>query len=109
MAKAYPAQPDSCDRPEDYPQSWDVVSIVGSSGAGKTTLLRALSGLLIPSSGTISLLGEPVNGVPDGMALVFQDYSRSLLPWLSSDYNMTILFVTHDIDESVYLADRVLV
>jgi len=176
----------------------ELISIVGPSGAGKTTLLRILAGLLAPSRGSISLLGERVTGVPDGMAMVFQDYSRSLLPWLRVEknvlfplnesmgskeerkqlaaealhavgleghehkypwqlsggmqqrvaiaraiayrprlllmdepfasvdaqtrsdledlvlrireqYKMTILFVTHDIDESVYLADRVLV
>src|ERR1700712_3558828 len=66
----------------------ELVSIVGPSGAGKTTLLRSLSGLLIPSSGSISLLGKPVTGVPEGMAMVFQDYSRSLLPWLSVEKNV---------------------
>lgn len=176
----------------------ELVSIVGPSGAGKTTLLRILAGLLQPTSGSVTLLGQKVTGVPEGMAMVFQDYSRSLLPWLTVEKNvlfpldprantkaeretlvresldavgltgheskypaqlsggmqqrvaiaralayrprlllmdepfasvdaqtrsdledlvleirrqfgMTILFVTHDIDESVYLADRVLV
>ena len=176
----------------------ELVSIVGPSGAGKTTLLRILAGLLTPTQGSVSLLGKKVTGVPEGMAMVFQDYSRSLLPWLRveknvlfplgsevgskqvreqlarealhsvgldghahkypwqlsggmqqrvaiaralayrprlllmdepfasvdaqtrsgledlvlrirEEYGMTILFVTHDIDESVYLADRVLV
>lgn len=176
----------------------ELVSIVGPSGAGKTTLLRILAGLLKPTQGTVSLLGKQVTGVPEGMAMVFQDYSRSLLPWqrvqknvlfpldgssgskqereriaqdalhavgldghadkypwqlsggmqqrvaiaralayrprlllmdepfasvdaqtrsgledlvlqIRQEYGMTILFVTHDIDESVYLADRVLV
>lgn len=173
------------------------VSIVGPSGCGKTTMLRCLSGLMKPTRGTVLLGGEPVDGVPRDLALVFQDYSRSLFPWrtvsgniafvlprgLAKDeraeriaesldavglsesgdkypwqlsggmqqrvaiaralayrpkillmdepfasvdaqtraeledlmltvrdrFGMTILFVTHDIDESVYLADRVLV
>ncbi|GAB3615573.1 ABC transporter ATP-binding protein [Okibacterium endophyticum] len=176
----------------------ELVSIVGPSGAGKTTLLRILSGLMPSTEGSIELDGAPVIGVPDGMAMVFQDYGRSLLPWLTveknvafplttahgdvaerrrrvtealnavgladfgrrlpsqlsggmqqrvaiaralayrprlllmdepfasldaqtrsdledlvlrirRDYGVTIVFVTHDIDESVYLADRVLV
>ncbi|MDI2099027.1 ABC transporter ATP-binding protein [Ruicaihuangia caeni] len=174
----------------------EFVSIVGPSGCGKTTLLRALSGLLKPTSGTVSLAGEAINGVPKGLAMVFQDYRGSLFPWRKvganvefpllgrvgaeerrnrvresleavglenfagrypwqlsggmqqrvaiaraiamrpqlmlmdepfasvdaqtrSDledlvlrvrelYDMTILFVTHDVDESVYLSDRVL-
>lgn len=174
----------------------ELVSIVGPSGAGKTTLLRALSGLMRPTTGSLVLDGRPVDGVPGDLAMVFQDYSRTLPPWLSvaknvtfpltgmgkeemrehamrgleavglkghedkypwqlsggmqqrvaiaralayqprlllmdepfaaldaqtreeledlvlrlkETYDMTILFVTHDITESVYLADRVLV
>jgi len=157
-------------------QPGEFVSIVGPSGAGKTTLLRTLAGLLTPSEGAVWVDGKRTNGVPPGMAMVFQDYSRSLLPWLTVEknvmfplqesklpkperrrivdesleavglggfgkrypwqlldepfasvdaqtregledlvlkirdtYGMTILFVTHDIDESVYLANRVLV
>lgn len=173
------------------------VSIVGPSGCGKTTMLRCLSGLMKPTRGRVLLEGRPVDGVPRDLALVFQDYSRSLFPWrtvagniafvlprsmekaeraerirevldavglsgaadkypwqlsggmqqrvaiaralayrpkillmdepfasvdaqtraeledlmlqVRDRFGMTILFVTHDIDESVYLADQVLV
>lgn len=174
------------------------MSIVGPSGCGKTTMLRCLSGLMPPTRGTVHLADEPVTGVPRDLALVFQDYSRSLFPWrtvagniafvlprkeysaeerkqritesleavglaehatkfpwqlsggmqqrvaiaralayrpkillmdepfasvdaqtradledlmldVQQQFGMTILFVTHDIDESVYLADQVLV
>lgn len=173
------------------------VSIVGPSGCGKSTMLRCLSGLMTPTRGEVRLGGQPVTGVPRDLALVFQDYSRSLFPWrtvtgniafvlprdmpkadrqariqesleavglgdagakypwqlsggmqqrvaiaralayrpkillmdepfasvdaqtraeledlmlaVRKQFGMTILFVTHDIDESVYLADRVLV
>ncbi|MFF0143918.1 NitT/TauT family transport system ATP-binding protein [Amycolatopsis sulphurea] len=57
--------------------------IVGPSGCGKSTLLRAIAGLLPPTSGTVRLHGDLVTGVPDDLAVVFQDYSRSLFPWLS--------------------------
>jgi len=172
--------------------------IVGPSGCGKTTLLKCLSGLMAPTGGKVVLDSETVTRPPKKMALVFQDYSRSLFPWmtvrqnvafplrnkaLSADeskrlveesleavdlsaamdrypwqlsggmqqrtsiaraiayqpeillmdepfasvdaqtranledlmlaikarYGMTILFVTHDIDESVYLGDRIVV
>jgi NitT/TauT family transport system ATP-binding protein len=176
----------------------EFVCVVGPSGCGKTTLLKCMSGLLEPTSGDVLLRGERVDGPPEAMALVFQEYSRSLLPWMSvrgnvvmplrhkklekaeaarlveeavdavgltefidrypwqlsggmqqrvaiaralayqpeillmdepfasvdaqtrgdledlilevrDRYDMTILFVTHDIDESVYLSDRIVV
>ena len=35
-----------------------IVGIIGPSGAGKTTLIRLLTGVLSPTSGTLSVLGE---------------------------------------------------
>jgi NitT/TauT family transport system ATP-binding protein len=176
----------------------EFVCIVGTSGCGKTTLLKCMAGLLPPTSGEVRLAGRAITGPPKEMALVFQDYSRSLYPWMTvrqnielplkvkktdkatmregvieavesvgltpfidhypwqlsggmqqrvaiaraiayqpqillmdepfasvdaqtradledlimrvhATYAMTVVFVTHDIDESVYLADRVIV
>lgn len=61
----------------------EFISIVGPSGCGKTTLLRMTCGLLAPSSGQVKLHGQQVTSSPPEMALVFQDYSRSLFPWLT--------------------------
>jgi NitT/TauT family transport system ATP-binding protein len=58
------------------------VCVVGPSGCGKTTLLRCLAGLLPPSSGEILVAGARVDGPPEGLAIVFQEYGRSLFPWL---------------------------
>jgi NitT/TauT family transport system ATP-binding protein len=176
----------------------EFVCVVGPSGCGKTTLLKCIAGLLAPSQGEVVLRDRVVTAPPEEMALVFQEYSRSLFPWMSvrenvmlplrhktlkrderarlvedaldemglvkfmdhypwqlsggmqqrvaiaralayqpsillmdepfasvdaqtrddledlvlkvrDDYGVTILFVTHDIDESVYLADRIVV
>jgi NitT/TauT family transport system ATP-binding protein len=176
----------------------EFVCVVGPSGCGKTTLLKCMSGLLAPTEGEVRLGGRRIVDPPPEMALVFQEYSRSLLPWMSvrgnvllplrhkkldkaergrlveeaiaavglerfidrypwelsggmqqrvaiaralayqpeillmdepfasvdaqtrgdledlilevrDRFDMTILFVTHDIDESVYLADRIVV
>ena len=61
----------------------EFLTVVGPSGCGKTTLLRALSGLLRPSEGAVLIGGRPVLGPPPEVALVFQDYNRSLFPWLT--------------------------
>jgi NitT/TauT family transport system ATP-binding protein len=68
----------------------ELVCIVGPSGCGKSTLLRAVAGLLTPTSGEVRLDGEPVRGVVPGLAMVFQDYSRSLYPWLSVRGNVEL-------------------
>ena len=61
----------------------EFVTIVGPSGCGKTTLLRNIAGLLEPSHGEVRFRGDVVKAPPPEMSLVFQDYSRSLMPWLS--------------------------
>jgi NitT/TauT family transport system ATP-binding protein len=66
----------------------DFVSIVGPSGSGKTTLLRCISGLHPPSAGEVRLHGDIVSAVPTELAIVFQDYGRSLFPWLSVHDNV---------------------
>jgi NitT/TauT family transport system ATP-binding protein len=179
-------------------ENGEFVCVVGPSGCGKTTLLKCVAGLLRPTRGDVVLRGKRVTEPPEEMALVFQEYGRSLMPWASvrnnvllplrhkslgrderrrlveealesvgltrfiehypwqlsggmqqrvaiaralayqptillmdepfasvdaqtraeledlvlrvrEEYGITILFVTHDIDESVYLADRVVV
>jgi NitT/TauT family transport system ATP-binding protein len=61
----------------------ELLAIVGPSGCGKTTLLRLLSGLTPPTEGEVLLDGRPVLRPPREVAIVFQDYSRSLFPWLT--------------------------
>ena len=69
-------------------EAGQLASIVGPSGCGKSTLLRCVAGLTPPTDGTVSLHGDRVSGVPDDLAVVFQDYSRSLFPWLSVQKNV---------------------
>ena len=61
----------------------EIVCLVGPSGCGKSTLLRVVAGLLAPGRGEVTLHGAPVRGVPPDLAVVFQDYGRSLFGWLS--------------------------
>ena len=68
----------------------EFVSIVGPSGCGKTTLLKCLSGLMRPTSGEARLNGSTIAGPPADLALVFQEYTRSLMPWLSVKGNILL-------------------
>jgi NitT/TauT family transport system ATP-binding protein len=62
--------------------------ILGPSGCGKTTLLRCLSGLTEATAGEVLINGAKISGVPDDVAVVFQDYSKSLYPWLTLEANV---------------------
>ncbi|MEL7977601.1 ABC transporter ATP-binding protein [Isoptericola sp. F-RaC21] len=68
----------------------ELVCVVGPSGAGKTTLLRCLAGLLPATSGEVVLAGTPVVGPPKGMAVVLQEYGRSLFPWMTVTQNVEL-------------------
>jgi NitT/TauT family transport system ATP-binding protein len=68
----------------------EFVCVVGPSGAGKTTMLRCLSGLLPPTTGEVRFEGRKLQAVPDRLSVVFQDYSRSLFPWLTVNRNVAV-------------------
>ena len=69
----------------------EILSIIGTSGAGKTTLLRVLGGL-IPATKDSEVLagGVPIEGPPERVLMVFQDYASSLLPWRTVRRNVAL-------------------
>src|SRR5690606_10025183 len=68
----------------------ELVCIVGPSGCGKTTLLKCIAGLLKPTAGEVLMDGVTVTSPPARMALVFQEYGRSLYPWLTVRGNVEL-------------------
>ncbi|MEN9746196.1 MAG: hypothetical protein RL729_668 [Actinomycetota bacterium] len=68
----------------------EFVSIVGPSGCGKSTLLRLASGLIAPTSGTISRTGT--------VQFVFQD--STLLPWRSVRRNVALNLELQKVEKS---------
>jgi NitT/TauT family transport system ATP-binding protein len=58
-----------------------IVGLLGRTGSGKSTLLRLIAGLAQPSGGSVTYLGNPVNGPAPGIAMVFQSFA--LFPWLT--------------------------
>jgi NitT/TauT family transport system ATP-binding protein len=68
----------------------ELACIVGPSGSGKTTLLKCIAGLLGTTEGEVILDGKKVTGPPKKMAVVFQEYGRSLFPWLRVKDNVEL-------------------
>jgi NitT/TauT family transport system ATP-binding protein len=58
-----------------------IVGLLGRTGSGKSTLLRSIAGLMRPSGGTVTYLGQPVTAPAPGIAMVFQSFA--LFPWLT--------------------------
>jgi NitT/TauT family transport system ATP-binding protein len=78
----------------------ELLCIVGPSGAGKSTLLRSIAGLIKPTSGEIRVGGKLVHETPDNLAVVFQDYSRSLFPWMSVADNVALPLRRRNMDKN---------
>jgi NitT/TauT family transport system ATP-binding protein len=54
-------------------------AVVGPSGCGKSTTLTLVAGLDQPSSGSVTIGGQPVDGISRGTSFMFQ--TDALLPW----------------------------
>ncbi len=81
-------------------ETGELVCVVGPSGCGKTTLLKCLGGLLTPTAGQVLLAGKPVTGPPPGMAFVFQEYGRSLFPWMRVAENVELPLKQKDLSKA---------
>ncbi len=68
----------------------EFVCLVGPSGCGKTTLLRVAAGLIRPDEGQARFDGRAIEGPSPELAIVFQDYSRALLPWRTVAGNVSL-------------------
>ncbi len=66
----------------------EFVAVVGPSGCGKTTMLRCIASLMPPDRGAVLHNGQQFNNPPPWLSIVFQDYNRSLFPWLSVRQNV---------------------
>ena len=90
----------------------ELVALVGANGAGKTTLLRAISGLMKLASGTITLDGKRIDGLPAGaivrLGLAHCPEERKLWPALTVLENVTLgAYTRRDPDGIAADLDRV--
>jgi NitT/TauT family transport system ATP-binding protein len=81
VTKIYPGGVEALnDMTIQFPKG-ELTSLLGPSGCGKTTLLKIIAGLLAPTSGNVTVNGQPVTGPGKERAFVFQDFA--LMPWAS--------------------------
>lgn len=64
----------------------EFICLIGHSGCGKSTLLNMVSGFNTPTSGIVTLQGEPITEPGPDRMMVFQNYC--LLPWLTAYENV---------------------
>ncbi len=82
-------------------------AVIGPNGAGKTTVLDMITGFTLPDSGTVSLGGEDIGGIPShrlprrGLMRTFQ--SARLVPSLTVRQN--VMLGAHHFTTSRFLAD----
>lgn len=63
----------------------EIVCLLGPSGCGKTTLLNLGAGLIMPTAGTVTFEGQPVQGPDPARGMIFQQYA--LFPWMTVEQN----------------------
>ncbi|MFI5527914.1 ABC transporter ATP-binding protein [Kitasatospora sp. NPDC051853] len=72
----------------------EVTTLIGTNGAGKTTTLRTLSGLLKPTSGTITFDGQPLGTVPAhkivALGLAHSPEGRHIFPRMTIEENLLL-------------------
>jgi phospholipid/cholesterol/gamma-HCH transport system ATP-binding protein len=77
----------------------EIVTLLGGSGCGKSTLLRAITGLLAPIAGTVTLLGSDVYGLTE-------DERRALLRHTGMAFQQDALFSALPVIDNVALPLR---
>jgi NitT/TauT family transport system ATP-binding protein len=69
----------------------ETLTLLGPSGCGKTTLLRMLAGLETPTSGTITVAGQPPSSARSRKHIGFVPQQPALLPWRTVTANARLL------------------
>ncbi|MBK9443086.1 MAG: ABC transporter ATP-binding protein [Comamonadaceae bacterium] len=76
----------------------EFVSVVGPTGCGKSTLLNVGAGLLVPSTGTVTVFGQPLKGINKRAGYMFQ--TESLMPWRTALANVMAGLEFHGVPQA---------
>lgn len=71
----------------------EFVCIVGPSGCGKSTVLRLIAGLIVPTTGFLTLHNKPISRPDPSRGMVFQ--KPTLFPWLTVEKNASFSLRMH--------------
>ena len=75
----------------------EILCLIGPNGSGKSTLLRLLAGLMPPTQGEVRHHGEKLDGLNQGVAMVFQSFA--LYPWMTVEENVRVVLRARDLPE----------
>ena len=64
----------------------EMLAVLGPSGCGKTTLLNLVAGFTLPTGGSVTLGGVPIEGPGRSRGMVFQQ--GALFEWLTVNNNV---------------------
>ena len=67
-------------------ESGEFIALLGPSGAGKSTILNLISGMMLPDSGSIQILGKPITIPNQDSVTVPQAYT--CFPWRTVQGNV---------------------
>lgn len=89
-----------------------VTGLLGPSGCGKSTLIRALAGVQVLKSGTVTVLGEPAGSATNRHRVAYVTQASSIYPDLTVDQNLAYFAAVHrvgsdTIDEALTAVDLV--
>ena len=80
----------------------EIVTVLGPTGCGKSSTLNMIAGFEQPSTGTLALDGQRIEGPGPDRAVVFQQ--PSLFPWLNVFDNVTLGVKCRGVPRETYSA-----
>jgi ABC-2 type transport system ATP-binding protein len=84
----------------------EIYGLLGPNGAGKTTLIRAIVGLVVPDSGTVTVLGRRLPDLNVLSHVGYMTQQAALYPGLSVEENLRFFAAINGVEDGVEAALR---